>query len=87
MLGLLNSNEYRIAMRTHQTNYNYGYPIDADYHFVVENSSGLWAHKPGQTSSVQILETDNPQDNTCGWHVTGDLYYEDTVYIAISNNY
>ena len=84
---VINANEYRIAMRTHQVNYEYGYPIGADYHFVVENSSGLWAHKPGQTVSTQIYATDNPQDDECGWHVTGDFYYEDTIYIAISNNY
>jgi RHS repeat-associated protein len=40
----IDSNEYRIALRTGVE----------DYHFMVQNSDGSWSHKPGQCKTRQI---------------------------------
>lgn len=66
----INSNEYRIALRTRSSPY--------DYHFYVQTNTGEWAHKPG-SASCEPLGYINP--TAVSWK---GGYNSDTVYLAVS---
>lgn len=77
----INSNEYRIVTRV---GYHYisGIGWVWDYHWMRQNSTGGWCHKPGQTPSADL---GNINPSTYSWNL-GTYYnnfYDSTpVYIA-----
>lgn len=80
------SNEYRVAMRVgiHEivlSDTELGY--DFDYHFVVQTSSGGWAHKQGLYAS-EYLGLINL--NTHSWDQGSkvNFYDSDTIYFAVT---
>lgn len=77
----INSNEYRIVTRV---GYHYinGIGFVWDYHWMRQNSSGGWCHKPGKNPSINVGSI-NP--STYSWDIAGvytDFYDSTPVYIA-----
>ena len=86
----IESNEYRIALRTGE----------ADYHFMVQHNDGSWSHKPG-LCSTRLIDGDNPSVvawdaptiNSFYYYITGKVieigyvpnyYNSKTIYFAVS---
>ena len=86
----INSNEYRIAMRTGKN----------DYHFMLQHNDGSWSHKPGICSTRLIkgknpdaVTWDAPTINNLAYSLFGKIievgcesnyYNSKTIYFAIS---
>lgn len=82
----VNDDEHRIALRVGWIDYNGDGKVDlsgdiVDYHFMLQNSSGLWSEKHGSTPS-QNTAISNP--STFTWSLGGysGFYNSPTVYIA-----
>ena len=72
------SYEYRIALRVDNTGRVYRGELCYDYHFMVQTSSGQWAHKQGNGPSDILAYGINP--NTVDW----GRYNSEILYFAIT---
>lgn len=80
----INSDEHRIAVRVGWVDANRNGHVDdgeADYHFMVQTSSGGWAEKHGQQPSIY---DGNINPSTFSWNLGSykNFYNSPTVYIA-----
>jgi hypothetical protein len=83
----INSEEHRIALRVGWHDYNKNGHVDlatneADYHFMVQTSTGGWAEKHGQQPSINDGAI-NP--STFSWDLGSykNFYTSATVYLAV----
>ena len=87
----VNSNEYRIAFRVGKKpklNMEWGKPegyIIQEYHFIMQNNTGGWAHKLNTSPSVYLGDI-NPDNNSTAWSypigIVGDSI-TGTKYLAV----
>lgn len=70
--SLIYSDEYRIALRV---------KVNVDYHFMVQTSSGQWAHKGGTKESILLNVGDYPE--IAYWGAVG--YNSEILYFAIKD--
>ena len=95
--GTIAQDEYRIAMRIipEDTVDRWGETWPADFHFWVQNNTGLWSEKRGTAESRIISDTTNPDItatnhwdlcaiwNSAGTAIITKYYNAPTIYIAI----
>lgn len=83
----VSSEEHRIALRVGFHDYNDNGHVDmyngeADYHFMVQTSTGTWAEKHGEEPSINVGYIDR---STYSWDLgsTKGFYNSSTVYLAV----
>jgi hypothetical protein len=82
----IKANQYKIAVRL--GTYVDGKNIHVDYHFMLQNSDGIWSYKEGKAGTKRLLAGQTPEDVL--WILYGDdgsssgEYTTKTTYLAIT---